>query len=47
LRAAPSYDFSQPPHAGQLWYECLGWRMTGTKWRELAAEFLQDPARCV
>lgn len=36
LRLAPSYDFSQPPHEGQLWYECMGWPMTGERWRELA-----------
>lgn len=37
LRIAPFYDFSQPPHAGKLWYECLGWQMTGVRWRSLAA----------
>lgn len=36
LRLAPEYDFSKPPHEGKLWYECLGWKMTGTRWRELA-----------
>lgn len=36
LRVAPLYDFSQPSHAGQLWYECLQWPLTGTKWREMA-----------
>lgn len=38
LRIAPRYDFEQPPHAGKLWYECLGWQMTGNQWRSLAAE---------
>ncbi|MBA3915150.1 MAG: PIG-L family deacetylase [Acidobacteriales bacterium] len=33
LRLAPSYDFSKPPHPGQLWYECLAWPLSGEKWR--------------
>ena len=37
LRVAPGYDFSRAPHDGKLWYECMGWRMTGARWRELAA----------
>jgi N-acetylglucosamine malate deacetylase 2 len=36
FRKAPEYDFSQPPHEGKLWYECMGWPMTGAQWRELA-----------
>jgi LmbE family N-acetylglucosaminyl deacetylase len=36
FRKAPEYDFSQPPHEGKLWYECVGWPMTGAHWRELA-----------
>jgi LmbE family N-acetylglucosaminyl deacetylase len=36
FRTAPEYDFSQPPHEGKLWYECMGWPMTGAQWRELA-----------
>jgi LmbE family N-acetylglucosaminyl deacetylase len=36
LRFAPEYDFNQPPHSGKLWYECMGWAMTGLRWRELA-----------
>jgi len=36
LRIAPEYDFSRPPHAGRLWYECMGWAMTGEQWRALA-----------
>jgi N-acetylglucosamine malate deacetylase 2 len=36
LRQAPEYDFTQPPHPGKLWYECMGWPMTGARWRELA-----------
>jgi N-acetylglucosamine malate deacetylase 2 len=37
FRPAPLYDFSQPPHEGKLWYECMGWPMTGERWRQLAA----------
>ena len=40
LRPAPTYDFSKPPHVGTLWYECLGWSMSGKKWRDLAASAL-------
>jgi len=40
LRMAPSYNFSEPPHPGKLWYECMGWPMTGTRWRELATPVL-------
>jgi LmbE family N-acetylglucosaminyl deacetylase len=41
LRIAPFYDFSQPPHFGQLWYEHLGWKMTGRDWRKYAAAVLE------
>lgn len=37
FRIAPAYDFSQPPHEGSLWYECLHWPLTGARWRELAS----------
>lgn len=37
LRLAPEYNFGEPPHAGRLWYECMGWPMTAARWRELAA----------
>jgi LmbE family N-acetylglucosaminyl deacetylase len=40
LRVAPEYDFTQPPHPGTLWYECLHWAMTGERWRELAGRVL-------
>jgi N-acetylglucosamine malate deacetylase 2 len=36
LRPVPEYDFSQPPHAGKLWYEAMGWAMSGECWRGLA-----------
>jgi len=38
FRKAPHYDFSRPPHEGKLWYECMGWAMTGKQWRALAAQ---------
>lgn len=37
FRLAPAYDFRKPPHEGKLWYERLGWAMTGERWRTLAA----------
>lgn len=48
LRTAPFYDFTQPPHAGRLWYECLNWPMTGSQWRELATASLREfePTLC-
>jgi N-acetylglucosamine malate deacetylase 2 len=49
LRLAPEYDFAKPPHEGKLWYERMGWRMTGSRWRELAtgaiAEFQEQVCR--
>jgi hypothetical protein len=36
LRVAPEYDFAQPPHPGKLWYEQLGWPLSGQQWRALA-----------
>jgi hypothetical protein len=40
LRLAPDYNFGEPPHSGKLWYECMGWPMTGARWRELATAAL-------
>ena len=37
FRLAPAYDFSEPPHAGTLYYERFRWGMTGPAWRALAA----------
>jgi len=42
LRLAPEYDFSTPPHEGKLWYECMGWAMTGERWRELATAAVSE-----
>ena len=41
FRAAPSYDFANPPHEGTLHYETLGWPLTGVEWRRNASEALQ------
>lgn len=41
FRIASAYDFTLPPHGGQLHYESLGWRVTGPVWRRLAKEALQ------
>jgi N-acetylglucosamine malate deacetylase 2 len=38
FRPAPSYDFSLPPHLGPLYYEQLGWPLSGRRWRELAVD---------
>jgi LmbE family N-acetylglucosaminyl deacetylase len=40
FRPAPRYDFTQPPHAGQLNYERFAWGMTGARFGALAAEAL-------
>ena len=42
FRIAPTYDFSQPPHAGPLWYEHFDWGMTGPRWRTLATAALSE-----
>jgi N-acetylglucosamine malate deacetylase 2 len=38
FRHAPLYDFSSAPHDGALYYEQLGWRITGQRWRALAMD---------
>jgi LmbE family N-acetylglucosaminyl deacetylase len=38
FRPAPRYDFTSPPHAGTLFYECFDWGMTGERFRALARE---------
>ena len=38
FRRAPQYDFSLPPHDGELYYEQLGWPLSGASWRRLASE---------
>lgn len=38
FRPAPKYDFAQPPHAGQLFYENYSWGMSGQQFRMLARQ---------
>jgi N-acetylglucosamine malate deacetylase 2 len=38
FRPAPEYDFTQPPHEGQLYYELFDWGMTSGRWRMLVSE---------
>jgi N-acetylglucosamine malate deacetylase 2 len=38
FREAPQNNFSRPPHDGKLWYECMGWQMTGEQWRAIASQ---------
>jgi LmbE family N-acetylglucosaminyl deacetylase len=42
FRPAPSYDFTQPPHDGLLFYEQFPWGMTGERFRRLAADALRE-----
>ena len=42
FRLAPRYDFTQPPHAGDLHYERFGWELTPQRWRSLAAAALKE-----
>lgn len=43
-RPAPRYRFTVAPHAGPLHYETLGWRLSGERWRALAAVALDELA---
>lgn len=38
FRLAPSYDFTEPPHDGRLFYEQFPWGMTGERFGNLARE---------
>jgi LmbE family N-acetylglucosaminyl deacetylase len=40
FREAPDYDFTHPPHSGELHYERLGWGITGEIWRRHSAAAL-------
>lgn len=42
FRRAPEYDFTQPPHLEQLYYEQFEWGVKGPEWRDLAAKALQE-----
>jgi LmbE family N-acetylglucosaminyl deacetylase len=41
FRIAPDHDFAQPPHRGELFYERLGWGITGEMWRRHARVALE------
>jgi N-acetylglucosamine malate deacetylase 2 len=45
LRVAPAYDFTDPPHEGELWYEHMGWT-TGQRWREMAGRACTQAQEC-
>jgi N-acetylglucosamine malate deacetylase 2 len=40
FREVPGYDFTRPPHQGELHYERLGWPITGALWRRQAQSAL-------
>ena len=42
FRPAPRYDFTCPPHPGQLFYEQFQWGMTGERFRALVREALAE-----
>jgi LmbE family N-acetylglucosaminyl deacetylase len=42
FRRAPDYDFSQPPHPGELLYERHNWGIDGASWREHAARAFEQ-----
>ena len=42
FRIAPVYDFTQPPHPGQLFYQRFPWGMTPEQFRALAAEAVEE-----
>lgn len=42
FRRAPRYRFTEPPHAGQLYYEQYDWGVDGSRWRALAGRALEE-----
>ncbi len=38
FRRAPAYDFTAPPHKGELHYERFDWGCAGAEWRARASE---------
>lgn len=46
FRLAPDYDFAQPPHRGELYYEQLGWGITGELWLRQAGTALDALGLC-
>lgn len=48
-RAAPRYDFSQPPPPRVAQYDLFGWRITSARWRDTVAPLLcsaRETLRC-
>jgi N-acetylglucosamine malate deacetylase 2 len=43
FRFAPRYDFTRPPHPGQLYYELFAWGLNARRWCELAKHALAVP----
>lgn len=44
FRAAPDYNFLEPPHAGTLYYDLFSWGIDSSHWRERARMFLENSA---
>jgi LmbE family N-acetylglucosaminyl deacetylase len=42
FRRSPAYDFTRPPHEGNLFYECFNWGITRKGWLINATEALQE-----
>jgi LmbE family N-acetylglucosaminyl deacetylase len=42
LRLAPQYDFTRPPHEGDLYYDRFDWGVHSSEWRELARFAFRD-----
>jgi N-acetylglucosamine malate deacetylase 2 len=42
FRIAPQYDFTRPPHEGNLWYENFNWGTDGATWRKMASQTLGE-----
>ncbi|GEJ58211.1 PIG-L deacetylase family protein [Anaeromyxobacter diazotrophicus] len=42
FRRAPPADVGRPPHPGPLWYERLGFTMTGARFQELARRAMAE-----
>jgi len=45
FRPVPHYDFTKAPHHGKLWYECMGWPLTGEDWRREALAYVAGSAQ--
>ena len=42
FRVSSGYDFTQAPHPGRLFYENFSWGVTGSEFRQLAAQAIPD-----